>query len=140
MKMFKTVSEFFEKEYSLRLGDSYNIMEQKVIEITIDDITFFIHPVVDLTNNNEIVILSIRFLTEDKQSLVNALRKLKKFFNLNGVPDIDINSKFYTASMYSLDYIHETGETLKLVLWDRISSMLNRYEIELKIEKDKYVA
>jgi len=140
MKMYKTVSDFIDREYSLRIGESYNTMEPMVFEFKIEDVTFIIHPKVDSNSNNEIVLISIRLLTDDKQLFVNSLKKLKDYFNLYNIPDIGINTNFMISKTKTLDYNQETQETLELILWDKVSSLQGRYEIELNIKKDKYVA
>ena len=132
--MNKKVFDYVKNEFSLIIGESFDCLDERNFNIDIDGKTFRVHPGIDVTNNNKISFISIRFATEDKSELIEALDKIKKYFDLVRVPNLNMNSEFYSASIYLLDNDLSTGEELKLILWDRVSSIISRYEIELKIE------
>ncbi len=132
--MKKNVFTYLKDEFSLVLGESFDPLVQRNLELNIEGVKFWIHPGIDVTNNNTISFISIRFLTEDKSELIYALKKLDDYFELKGVPNLNMSSVFYNASIYFVAQDSLTGDYLKLILWDRVSSMLSRYEIELKIE------
>lgn len=132
--MKNNVLAYLKDEFSLVLGDSFDSLVQRNLELNIKGFKFWIHPGIDVINNNAIVFISIRFLTEDKSQLILALKTMEEYFELRGVPHLNMSSVFYTASMYFVAQDSFTGGDLKLIIWDRVSSMLSRYEIELKIE------
>lgn len=134
--MDRKVFDFLKDEFSLVLGDSLNAQKNNDTKFDYKGTTFWIHPEIDLANRNTISFISIRFLTENKSELIEALYNLCEFFDLKGVPDVNMDSQFYTTSSFLLAVDPSTGEELQLTLRDRISSMLSRYEIELKIGRN----
>jgi hypothetical protein len=128
------VLDCLKDDFSLVLGESFDPLAQRNLELNIKGVKFWIHPGIDVTNDNAIVFISIRFLTEDKSELIFAMKTMEEYFELKGVPNLNMSSVFYTASMYYVAQDSLTGGDLKLIVWDRVSSMQSRYEIELKIE------
>jgi len=128
------VIEYLREKHSLSIGIAFDPISQTSLELEIDDIKFEIHMGSDF-HTSIITFISIRFKTDDKSELIRALNALRKYFDIDGIPDINVRTEFYNASVLLLGVDTHSGEDLKLILRDRVSSMLKRYEIELKLEK-----
>ena len=131
---YTKVNNYLVNNYNMYVGANFNNASHVNHKINLNGTNVEIHPAVDVPNNT-ISFISIRHKTNNVASLIQVINDLTAFFDLTDVPVINQSTNFSNVSVYILGQDLSSGHMLKLVLWDRISTMKTQFEIELKLEK-----
>jgi hypothetical protein len=130
---YKNVSNYLKNNYGMVVGGDFDKTKHLNHKLNCNGIDVEIHPGVD-AGNNTISFITMRFKTNNKAELISVLNGFVNNFSFTGMPVINQSTNFFGVNVYYLGKDSNSANVLKLVLWDKVSTMINQYEIELKIE------
>lgn len=125
------ISEYFKNNFSLEIGQIAESTD--IISVIIDSISFDILVFSDI-KTSKVTYLSLRFKTDIIGNADYAANALIKKFNLQLAQVKCLNTK--NEHLYNLGESVNPDCTLFLVVSERLSTSLSKYEIQLRLMQD----
>ena len=130
----KNITRYFQEEHSLTIGDKFEENKYRGLNLDINGTKFNIQAKAD-NDKNKISVLSIVHDTNEKKELIEALKEIRSFFEIPTIPVINEYSTLITEWDILSDFDSDTGEEIRLIIFNRgISMLVAQYRLELKIE------
>lgn len=131
----RDVIKQFIDNYNVRIGDKYLPRDHSNLSVDVGGVSFRLIVGVD-TSNQTISFATLTFKTDDRNELIDAVRKLNRQFNLQIVLEDDLDFSNVMVYLLGFDLDQESEVSAKLVLHDWIRSYVPRFKVQLTIESE----
>ena len=133
MNNLQKVEDYIEEKYSFAIGDVFDPNKHTGHKLKIGSEEFDVLAGVYLPGN-KISFISFKYKADSYEKLYSTLNDLIQFLKIEGGPLKKEYADIATVFLYKLGEDNMSKIQLKLYMWNRVSSRISDYELELRLE------